>query len=63
LGLLSQRKGEKPKLRKIFSDGEKSAKRKLESIESNKGKISEGSRDLFAGKQAEIFKGEFFIRI
>jgi hypothetical protein len=43
---------------------EKKAQREsLESIESNKGKIREGSWDLFAGKQAEIFKGEFFIRI
>jgi hypothetical protein len=28
-----------------------------------KGEIRKGSWDLFAGKQAEIFKGEFFIRI
>jgi hypothetical protein len=39
---------------------EKKAQREsLESIESNKGKIREGSWDLFAGKQAEIIRSKF----
>ena len=39
---------------------EKKAQREsLESIESNKGEIREGSWDFFAGKQAEIIRSKF----